>query len=61
MSHDALKNEQQEKLRVLLAPLASEIDVEPADTEDELEEAIWEAVSDLYTLLTEFFKEEMQS
>lgn len=57
MTDNELKKEQHEKLRALIAPLASAIDVEPADTEDELEEAIWEAVSDLYTLLTEFFKE----
>ncbi len=57
MSNEDLKKEQHEKLWALCAHLAAALDVAPADAEDELEEAVWEAADDLYELLKELFGE----
>lgn len=59
MSNDECRKEQHEKLRALVAPLASALDVEPADPEGETEETIWEAANELYTLLVEEFRTEL--
>ena len=58
MSNDDWRKEQHEKLRSLIAPLAAALDVAPCECEREDEEAAWEAASELYTLLTEIFREE---
>lgn len=55
--NSAWEKEQHEKLRALIQPLADALEVQPADCEREDEEAAWEAVSDLYYILTELFDE----
>ena len=57
MSNEDLRKEQHAKLRALIQPLGDALEVEPADSEIDEEGAIWDTVNDLYSYLTDFFKE----
>ncbi|MBQ9551392.1 MAG: hypothetical protein IJU96_01365 [Clostridia bacterium] len=61
MSNDEWRKEQHEKLRALIAPLADALNIEPCEFEREDEEAAWEAASDLYAILSELFREELET
>lgn len=51
-----LEAEQHEKLKELQEKLSDVLDYEPADSEDETEDEIWQRANDLKDALEDFFE-----